>query len=256
MKSGPATEKKTLVPSFLRGQLFLFDRWPEVGYSSQQGLKLLSILIFLEGVVRPASTWAAKHYGFGHAPWWTLIQIPSLLGIALLLVTRVAQVPLSELGMRRWRIWSRTEKNFFPQIVAITLGVFFFAASSQIHMALKTRSLGEIVCFAFVPSVIWGFYQEFLYRAVLQTELIRRFGTRIGILVGNLLFTFGPLHTYHFALSRGDPGHLAIFAGIFAIGLYFAVLYRFSGNLWIVGILHGLGDFFIDGLSALSRLSY
>jgi len=31
--------------------------------------------------------------------------------------------------------------------------------------------------------------------------------------------------------------------------MYFAVLYHRSGNLWITGILHGVGDFFIDGLN-------
>ena len=40
-----------------------------------------------------------------------------------------------------------------------------------------------------------------------------------------------------------------MFAGIFAIGLFFAVLFLKSGNLWMVGIFHGLGDSYIVGLS-------
>lgn len=83
--------------------------------------------------------------------------------------------------------------------------------------------------------MIWGFYQEFLYRGMLQTELVRRWGARTGILVSNLIFTFGPLHAYHFRAARVNPSHLWIFAATFAIGLFFALIFRRSGNLWIVG---------------------
>ena len=38
-----------------------------------------------------------------------------------------------------------------------------------------------------------------------------------------------------------------MFTGIFAIGLFFGVLFQRSGNLWMVGIFHGLGDFYIVG---------
>jgi len=38
---------------------------------------------------------------------------------------------------------------------------------------------------------------------------------------------------------------------IFAIGLFFGVLFRRSGNLWIVGIFHGLGDWYIGGVGSL-----
>jgi len=98
---------------------------------------------------------------------------------------------------------------------------------------------------------VWGFYQEFVYRGLLQTELVRRWGPVAGILISNLLFTFGPLHAYHLSNAFEDPGHLSIFAGIFAIGLYFGVIFYRSGNLWMIGLLHGVGDFFIDGLAMM-----
>ena len=55
------------------------------------------------------------------------------------------------------------------------------------------------------------------------------------------LYSFGPLHFYHFSElspSRAFP----MFAGIFAIGLFFAVLLRRSRNPFMVGIFHGLGN--------------
>jgi membrane protease YdiL (CAAX protease family) len=42
-----------------------------------------------------------------------------------------------------------------------------------------------------------------------------------------------------------------MFAGIFTIGLFFSVLFWRSGNLWLVGILHGLGDAYMDGLRVI-----
>ena len=34
-------------------------------------------------------------------------------------------------------------------------------------------------------------------------------------------------------------------AAIFAIGLFFGILFHRSGNLWIVAILHGIGNAYI-----------
>jgi membrane protease YdiL (CAAX protease family) len=36
-----------------------------------------------------------------------------------------------------------------------------------------------------------------------------------------------------------------MFAAIFAMGLFFAVLFHRSGNLWIVATFHGIGTAFI-----------
>jgi len=68
--------------------------------------------------------------------------------------------------------------------------------------------------------------------------------------------TFGPLHAYHFLLASRHPSHLWIFVGIFSVGLFFALIFWRSGNLWIIGIMHGLGDWFIDGLAQVSRMAH
>jgi membrane protease YdiL (CAAX protease family) len=44
--------------------------------------------------------------------------------------------------------------------------------------------------------------------------------------------------------------------GIFSVGLFFALIFWRSGNLWIIGIMHGLGDWFIDGLAQVSRMAH
>ena len=74
-------------------------------------------------------------------------------------------------------------------------------------------------------------------------------GLALGILVSNLLFTFGPLHFYHF--KGASP--MVMFGGIFAIGLLFGVLRWRSNNLWMVGAMHGVGSVYIEGLQLLAR---
>jgi len=239
---------------FWRGHLFLFDRPQPPTYSSVAGLKLILIVIFLELAARPLLGSAAASLHIAHRDWWTLLQLSLLTALALGLVAAFARLPLSQLGLYSWRRWSKTEKLYFLQIVPITIAVFSFFVSAELKAMCARHDLFKIAVFLFLPKMIWGFYQEFLYRGLLQTELIRRWGVWKGLLAANLIFTFGPLHFYHFHLARAHPSHLWIFADIFSIGLFFALVFHRSGNLWIVAILHGLGDWFIDGLADIPRL--
>lgn len=46
------------------------------------------------------------------------------------------------------------------------------------------------------------------------------------------------------SLHSAEPSHVRRDA-IFAIGLFFGILFHRSGNLWIVAILHGIGNAYI-----------
>lgn len=239
-----------------RGQLFLFDRPPATSYSSQQGTRILAVFVLLEFAVRPLLRAGAGRWGIAGHPWWLLLEMSFLAVLACLLVVWFTRVCLSCLGLYSWSRWSQIEKLYFPQIVFISVAVFSFFMSAELKTLWSRHDLWKIGFCVFVPQMIWGFYQEFLYRGLLQTELVRRLGTLSGILVSNLIFTFGPLHAYHFALARANPPHLWIFAATFSIGMFFAVLFKRSGNLWIVAVLHGLGDWFIDGLAQVPRMPH
>jgi membrane protease YdiL (CAAX protease family) len=99
-----------------------------------------------------------------------------------------------------------------------------------------TRDLGGV----FVPYFFFGFNQDLVYRGLVQTELVRRWGVCVGVVVANLLYTFGPLHGNYY----GTRAELAVpmFASIFLIGLFFGAPYHRSGNLWIVGCFHAIGN--------------
>lgn|ERR1700689_896835 len=243
------------IQPFWRGQLFLFDQPPAPTFSPTQGLKLLLVFLFMEGIARRSLDAGARWVSLAGREWWPLLQMSLWTALACWLVIAFAGVRLSELGLYSWLRWSKTEKFYFLQIVPITIGVFSFAQSASLKLLWTRPHLGEIGLFIFVPKMIWGMYQELLYRGILQTELVRRWGTVPGIFAGNLIFTFGPLHFYHFRAAAKNPSHLWIFAAIFAIGLLFAIIFKRSVNLWIVGTMHGLGDWFIDGLAQVSRMA-
>jgi membrane protease YdiL (CAAX protease family) len=231
-----------MIPQLWRGQLFLFDKPLARTWSSSQGYRLLAVFLILELGLRPLLR-------KGH--WPQLAAMAVLTAVAFLLAAAVAKVRPPEFGLHRWSRWSPAEKFYFPQILAVSLAIFCAANWADLKGLWDRRDLWGIAAMVLVAQIVWGFYQELLYRGLLQAELVRRWGAGAGVAASNLVFTFGPLHFYHFAQARAHPTHLWIFAAIFAIGLYFAVAFHRSGNLWIVGILHGLGDFFIDGLAQI-----
>jgi membrane protease YdiL (CAAX protease family) len=247
--------KKSQIRPFWRGHLFLFDRPSAPAYPSLAGTKLLAIFAVLEFIVRPLLVAAARWLTLADRPWWTLVHVTTLTILAGWFVTGFAGVHLSQLGLRSWRSWSKTEKLYFLQVIPIAILVFSSVFSESLKGLWAHPDWGQIGLFVLLPRLIWGYYQEFVYRGILQTELVRRWGTPTGLLVSNLVFTFGPLHAYHFELAQGNPAHLWIFAATFGIGLFFAILFKRSGNLWMVGVMHGIGDIFIDGLAQASKVA-
>ncbi len=202
---------------FWRGQLFLFDKPPDKNWSHQQGLRLLLVFLFMEGIARPLVGIGARSLNVADRSWWPLAQMSLLTALACWLVVSFVKTSLSTLGLRAWSRWSKTEKFYFLQTIPIAVIVFSLINLDGLKALWAQPNLGEVALFIFVPQMIWGMYQEIVYRAFLQSELVRRWGAVRGIAASNLIFTLGPLHAYHFLAARTNPSHLWIFAGIFAI---------------------------------------
>ena len=133
-----------------------------------------------------------------------------------------------------------TEKSYFVQVVVIANVVFPLVFAARLQKVLAQPNAVAIIATVFVPYLFYGFYQEVVYRGMLQSELVRRWRALAGIMVANLLYTFGPLHWNHFS-----PINVPMFASIFAIGLFFGILFHRSDNLWIVAVIHGIGNAYI-----------
>lgn len=228
------TPRRGLSPH-LRGHFLLFDRPGTADHPTRAGARLLVVAALLEGVRLAAVRWL--HPG---VPLWVLL--PALLGLALLAVPFIARLGLAQLGLRRWREWTTTEKSYFLQVIVIANVVFPIVLAAPLRRVAES-GLPPSFWTVFVPYLFFGFYQELVYRGMVQRELVRRWGAAAGIVIANVLFTFGPLHWNYFA-SRGSVA-APMFASIFVIGLFFGILYRRSGNLWIVAVFHAIGNAYI-----------
>ena len=220
----------------LRGHVLLFDRTPASAYPSGSGVRLLLVAAFVETLRLAAVGWL-----YPRLPLWLLVT--ALLGLALVAVPAFVGIKLSQLGFRRWRDWSATEKSYFCQVLVIANVVFPLALAEPLRERIAQPGLALSLWSVFVPYLAFGFYQELVYRGMVQLELVRRRGAPIGIVAANVVYTFGPLHWSYFA----SPISLAVpmFASIFVIGLFFGALYKRSGNLWIVAIFHAIGNAYI-----------
>jgi membrane protease YdiL (CAAX protease family) len=213
--------------SHWRGHFLLFERREREALDPKAALRLLIAFVLLEGLLGPRLE-LLKILGVTPPP--DAVRVAALLVLALVLVRYLARVSFRAVGIIAWREWSGTEKSYFLQVVVIVSAVGFLLLGSRLHAAF------------FATSLAWGFYQELVYRGMLQTALVSRMGPVAGILLANALFTFGPLHFYYFFQS---PPALAMLAAIFAMGIFFSILFHRCGNLWIVAVFHGLGTAFI-----------
>ena len=233
------------------GWLFNFGKRAAIPYSVSTGLRVLVACLVLEGLARPFVRDEIRSLGFGGTDTAPLAIASCMLMFAICLTAVWIRLPFSRVGLYGWREWTNSEKCFLPQIVAVSLFAFTLAEWNQLAVLPKHAAWIRATFVAFAGQILWGFYQEYVYRGLLQTELVRRWGAVTGIVASNLLFTFGPLHAYHFSSTFEHPSRLFIFAAIFAIGLYFGVLFHRSRNLWIIAATHGIGNFFMDGVATM-----
>jgi membrane protease YdiL (CAAX protease family) len=239
------------VSPVLRGHFLLFDQRKPPGYSATAGLRLLVIVAVLELVIGPRA-WLLDRLGVQLPPAARLVLLFTL---CLVAVRLWAKVRLEDIGFLAWREWTATERWYFAQVVPLAIVIFGAIHAAQLAPLTSRAQLWSLFAAIVVVELAWGFYQELIYRAILQTELTRRWGAVAGVLVANLLFTFGPLHFYHFTSGRPWLAIAAILAATFAIGLFFAFIFHRTRNLWIVGTFHGIGNAFINGAAAAAALA-
>lgn len=155
------------------------------------------------------------------------------------------------IGLDRWRHWSRDARAYFLQVVVLALGVFGIMHAGGVRALLESSNAIELLAFAVLPNLLWGFWQEWIYRGLLQSALVSRWGSVAGVLIANVAFTFGPLHAYHFFTpGQTIEQHTLMFGSIFLVGLFFGIVFHRSRNLVIVGVFHGIGNAFMQGLPA------
>lgn len=232
------TEKKPRL--FWAMLLLFFDNRVKPSYHFHKGKFLLITAISFE-VLRTAFSQFRNNNILQNAYATGFIAVVLL--FLLIIVTKyILRIDFKNIGLKALKLWNLYEKTYLLIIAPSGIFIFYFLTQSQFHNALFEKGwTGLFISFIIFQS--WGFYQEWIYRGFIQTELTRRFHAIIAIFISNLLFTLGPLHFQQFFI-----GDYTLIAATFMIGLIFGIIYHRSYNLFIPGFLHGIGTWFLVGL--------
>jgi hypothetical protein len=155
------------------GWLFNFGKSAAAPYSAWTGLRVLLACLVLEGLVRPFVREEVRVLGHGSGTR-TLVIASCMLVFAVGLTAVWIRLPLSRVGLYGWRRWTDSEKWFLPQIVAVSLLAFTPTDWNQLAVLPTHAAWIRATVLVFAGQMLWGFYQEYVYRGLLQTELVRR----------------------------------------------------------------------------------
>jgi membrane protease YdiL (CAAX protease family) len=242
--------------AFLRGHLWQFDKSDRPTYSSSAGVRLLLLFAFLEFVVGPRASILSWLHVSAPPAWLRIALMLAFASIAAVILARVRPRDIGFLPVSKWTL---AEALYFAQ-APLVIAVFVILQWARLHLSEGLSAGWAVLGTVAGTQLLWGLYQEVVYRGILQTELTRRWGRFAGPMIANIAFTFGPLHFYH--LQRAYRLHTAaawtnsgiIVGAVFVTGLCFAYIFHRTRNIWLVGVLHGIGDMFIEGPEMIAQL--
>lgn len=207
-------------------------------YYPEQGRDMLIVAVVFE-VFRLAITFYKNNLGYEN------ILSTGITGVVLLglvfLVTKFLRIKLKDVGLKKLSLWNRYEIVFFILIIPLIILILYYFTKNKFTTSLQENGWSMMVV-TFIFYLCWGFYQEWIYRGFIQTEFTRRYNAATAIILATILFTLG-IHFYQLY-----QGNYTTFAAIFLTGLAFGILYYRWYNLWIAGVLHGIGNWFLMGL--------
>jgi membrane protease YdiL (CAAX protease family) len=229
---------RSLLADSLRAHALLFEAPLAPAHGEAAGMRMLVAFLVVGVGVFYALRFLLGAAGAGGLPAAKFGFVVALLAAFFVAHRFFVRVPMTAIGLRRLSEWTRRERLYLLQVVPLAVVAFTLVFRGYLAALLERHGLAGFLLFSVLTGLLWGMVQELIYRGWLQTELARRFGVIAGLVVANIVFTFGPLHFDYFTGPAGVRwGGLA---AIFGIGLLFGVLYARSGNLWIPAVLHGL----------------
>jgi membrane protease YdiL (CAAX protease family) len=217
-----------------------FERPDRGTCDAATGSRLLIAFTLVALVLHPALQVLVKSARFAHQFWAGPAIVVTLLLAVIVAMKAFVRSGWNAIGLHGWKHWTPRERLYALTVLPIAAIVFAIMFREHFARLAASQGLARLVCVSVPIGLLWGVIQEILYRGLLQTELVRRWGSIPGVLLANLIFTFGPLHWNYFRFGSAAGPEWNMFAAIFGIGLLFGILYRRSGNLWIPALMHGI----------------
>ncbi len=119
--------------------------------------------------------------------------------------------------------------------------------------ALIASGSGTVSWLLFANFMIVGLNEELMFRGVLFSGAVSRWGARLGIIFTSVLF--GAVHLLN-VIFVGNTFSGSVVQALLAMigGFWLAVLRYLCGSIWPVVILHGLYDFAVAGAGPILLL--
>lgn len=228
------------ISTYFKGHIFLLEKI-QYQYDKKYQTKILIFFVLMGFILIPAIQYLYQFLNLEQSYLENLLISISLAVVFAILMKLLLNSDYRILRLHSWKIWPKVQKYYFVQVVIIASILFAILFNQHIEKLIQSYSgVANFIFYSALPGFIWGILQEFTYRGLLQNELVRRFGSVTGIVIANLVFTFGPLHFYYFNLGSNNPVEWTVFITIFSIGLLFGIIYHRSGNLWLPAIFHAI----------------
>ena len=224
----------------LAAHALFFERPERTPNLAATGRRLLLAFGAVGLVVHPALVALFRVAGLGTQPWTRPVIVVALLLLTLFLVLGVLRLDAAAVGLHGWQAWTRRERLYAWTVLPLAAGLFGVMFRDHFTHLAELHGWWRAIVLSLPTGLLWGAVQELIYRGLLQTALTQRLGGVAGVLLANLVFTFGPLHANYYRVGADAGPSWGMFAAIFAIGLFFGILYHRSGNLWLPAVMHGL----------------
>lgn len=175
--------------------------------------------------------------------------------LVILYVKLIEKRTISSLGITKNNI----AKNYS---IGLLIGLVMICSTFIINLSLSSISLSMnpdginwlFVLLAIFGYLIQGFNEELICRGFLMNSVASRKGPVVGIISNSVFFSL--LH-----LLNPDVTVLS-FINILLFGLVFSLIFYKTNNIWIVGAIHSIWNFFqgivfgsqVSGLSTFSSI--
>lgn len=88
-----------------------------------------------------------------------------------------------------------------------------------------------------VGFIFQGFMEEFLFRALIFTQVALKRGVVAGVIINSAIFSFGHL-------GNANASAVSV-ANTFLLGVLFSVIYYYHDNIWVVAAFHSGWNFIL-----------
>ncbi|MFV0559070.1 MAG: lysostaphin resistance A-like protein [Enterococcus sp.] len=155
--------------------------------------------------------------------------------LTVILFASVSKFGLKDMGMLKEKVPTRYLTGVLIGVALMGSIFLLNFVFGFIDVTVNPNINWLLIVLLFVFFMIQGFTEEVMLRGYLFGTLQKKFGLWTSVIISSILFAL--LH------SLNDGVTLLSIFNLFLFGVTFALTYKFTGNLFIVGAMHTIWNF-------------